>query len=80
MVSKTPSYFHGWSPDGRFLSFIGQRDGNFDIYRVPVEGGEEQRLTSSPGYDDGSDYSPEGKWIYFNSDRSGSWDIWRIPA
>ena len=80
MVSKTPSYFHGWSPDGRFLSFIGQRDGNFDIYRVPVEGGDEQRLTSSPGYDDGSDYSPDGKWIYFNSDRSGSWDIWRIPA
>ncbi len=80
MVAKMPSYFHGWSPDGRFLSFIGQRDGNFDIYRVPVEGGEEQRLTSSPGYDDGSDYSPDGKWIYFNSDRSGSWDIWRIPA
>ena len=80
MVAKMPSYFHGWSPDGHFLSFIGQRDGNFDIYRVPVEGGEEQRLTSSPGYDDGSDYSPDGKWIYFNSDRSGSWDIWRIPA
>ena len=80
MVAKAPSYFHGWSPDGRFLSFIGQREGNFDIYRVSVEGGEEQRLTSSPGYDDGSDYSPDGKWIYFNSDRSGSWDIWRIPA
>ena len=80
MVSPTPSYFHGWSPDGRYLAFIGQRNGNFDIFRVPVTGGPEERLTMSAGYDDGADYSPDGKWIYFNSDRSGSWDIWRIPA
>jgi Tol biopolymer transport system component len=50
------------------------------LYAIPVEGGEEKRLTSHPGYDDGPDYSPDGKWIYFNSDRSGSWDVWRIPA
>ncbi|MCU1257907.1 MAG: Periplasmic component of the Tol biopolymer transport system-like protein [Bryobacterales bacterium] len=79
MVSATPSYFHGWSPDGKYLAVIAQREGNFDIFRVPAGGGPEQRLTSSPGYDDGADYSPDGKWIYFNSDRSGSWDIWRIP-
>jgi len=80
LVSAMPSYFHGWSPDGHFLSVIAQRSGNFDIFRIPATGGEEERLTFSPGYDDGSDYSPDGKWIYFNSDRSGSWDIWRIPA
>src|SRR5262249_50693240 len=72
--------FHGWSPDGKFLSFVGQRDGNFDLFRVPVTGGAEQRLTSSPGYDDGPDYSPDGKWIYFNSNRSGTWEVWRMPA
>ncbi|MDQ6665906.1 MAG: transporter, partial [Acidobacteriota bacterium] len=55
-------------------------NGNFDIYRVPFDGGPEERLTTSPGYDDGSEYSPDGKWIYFNSNRSGSWDIWRMPA
>jgi TolB protein len=80
LVSAAPSYFHGWSPDGKFLSIVAQRDGNFDIFRVPAGGGPEERLTSSKGYDDGSDYSPDGKWIYFNSDRSGSWDIWRMPA
>ena len=47
---------------------------------MPVAGGAEDRLTASPGYDDGPDYSPDGRWIYLNSDRSGSWDIWRIPA
>ena len=79
IVTATPSYFHGWSPDGRYLAVIGQREGNFDIFRVPATGGPEERLTQSPGYDDGADYSPDGKWLYFNSDRSGSWDIWRIP-
>ncbi len=80
LTNAKPSYFHGWSPDGRTLALCAKRGDNFDIYTVPVEGGPEVRLTTSPGYDDGPDYSPDGKWIYFNSDRSGSWDIWRMPA
>jgi Tol biopolymer transport system component len=80
VTQKTPSYYHGWSPDGKTLAYCARREGNFDIYSIPVEGGEEKRLTTHPGYDDGPDYSPDGKWIYFNSDRSGSWDIWRMPA
>jgi Tol biopolymer transport system component/catechol 2,3-dioxygenase-like lactoylglutathione lyase family enzyme len=80
MTKNSPSYYHGWSPDGKWLAYCAQRDGNFDIYRVPVSGGEEERLTSSPGYDDGPDYSPDGKWIYINSDRTGQFQIWRFPA
>jgi len=80
LTPNIPSYFHGWSPDGRWLAFVAERGGNFDIYRVSASGGPEERLTSSPGFDDGPDYSPDGKWIYINSDRSGGWDIWRFPA
>src|SRR5216683_365607 len=80
MTTMAPSYFHGWSPDGKWLAIVAQRNGNFDLFRIPEAGGEEQRLTSNAAYDDGPDYSPDGKWIYFNSNRSGSWDIWRIPA
>jgi Tol biopolymer transport system component len=80
VTSQTPSYYHGWSPDGKTLAYCASRDKNFDIYAISVNGGEEQRLTEHSGYDDGPDYSPDGRWIYFNSDRSGSWDIWRIPA
>jgi TolB protein len=80
LTPNIPSYFHGWSPDGRWLAFVAERGGNFDIYRVSASGGTEERLTSSPGFDDGPDYSPDGKWIYINSDRSGGWDIWRFPA
>ncbi len=80
LTPKMPSYFHGFSPDGRWLAFVGKRSDKFSIYRVPAAGGEEQRLTSNATYDDGPDYSPDGKWIYINSNRSGSWDIWRFPA
>ena len=80
ITDKTPSYFHGWSPDGNWLAYCAERNHNFDLYRISRDGGPEERLTSHPGYDDGPDYSPDGQWIYFNSNRSGSWDIWRIPA
>jgi Tol biopolymer transport system component len=80
VVPETPSYFHGFSPDGKWLAVVAQRNNNFDLFRLPAEGGDQQRLTISPGYDDGPDYSPDGKWIYFNSDRSGKWEIWRMPA
>jgi len=80
MVPETPSYFHGFSPDGRWLAVVAKRNGNFDLFRLPANGGPQQQLTTNPGYDDGPDYSPDGKWIYFNSDRSGGWRIWRMPA
>jgi hypothetical protein len=78
VTAKAPSYFHGWSPDGKTLAFCGQRDGEFDIYTIPAEGGEETRLTTAPGLDDGPEYSPGGEYIYFNSERTGTMQIWRM--
>ncbi|MCC7009554.1 MAG: PD40 domain-containing protein [Acidobacteria bacterium] len=81
VVTTPPSYFHGWSPDGKWLSFVANRDKKqYDVYRVPFEGGPEERLTMDPANDDGTDYSPDGKWIYFNSQRGGGWNIWRMPS
>jgi Tol biopolymer transport system component len=73
-----PSYLHGWSPDGKWLTYTGLRNGDYDIYIIPSSGGDEIRLTDAPGLDDGSEYSPDGKWIYFNSVRTGSMEIWRM--
>ncbi len=98
ITSNAPSYWHGWSPDGKTLAFTGQRGGpvevqpapgssnpvqhldtsNFDIYTIPVAGGEETRLTNAPGLDDGPEYSPDGAYIYFNSERTGHMQIWRM--
>jgi Tol biopolymer transport system component len=80
VTAESPSYYHGWSPDGKRLAYCARRQNNFDLYDIPVDGGAERRLTAHAGYDDGPDYTPDGKWIYFNSDRSGSWDVWRIPS
>jgi hypothetical protein len=75
-----PSYWHGWSPDGKTLAFTGERGDNFDIYTVPIEGGPETRLTTAEGLDDGPEYSPDGQYIYFNSVRTGQMQIWRMKA
>jgi len=75
-----PSYLHGWSPDGKWLAFVGQRNGDYDIFRIPANGGQEERLTTTPGLDDGSEYSPDGKSIWFNSVRSGRMQVWRMDA
>jgi TolB protein len=75
-----PSYWHGWSPDGRTLAYCAERGGEYDVYTIPVAGGEEKRLTTAKGLDDGPDYSPDGEWIYFNSERSGLMQIWRMRA
>jgi TolB protein len=76
----SPSYWHGWSPDGKTLAFVGQRNDDFDIYTIPVAGGQETRFTTAKGLDDGPEYSPEGKYIYFNSERTGMMQIWRMLA
>jgi TolB protein len=80
-ITKTgPSYLHGWSPDGKFLIFTGGRNGEFDIYKIPANGGEETNLTRTVGLDDGPEYTPDGKYIYFNSTRSGLMQLWRMRA
>ncbi|WP_377297957.1 TolB family protein [Rhizobium sp. SGZ-381] len=81
LVTKNlPSYWHGWSPDGRTFTYCGIRNDVFDIYTIGIEGGDETRLTHGEGRNDGPDYSADGRWIYFNSSRSGRMQIWRVPA
>ncbi len=84
ITEKSPSYWHGWSPDGKTLAFVGQRNGDFDIYTLPADSPagapapQETRLTTAKGLDDGPEYSPDGNSIYFNSERTGHMQIWRM--
>lgn len=73
-----PSYWHGWSPDGKTLAYCAERNGEYDVYTVPADGGPETRLTTAKGLDDGPEYSSDGKHIYFNSDRTGRMQVWRM--
>jgi len=78
ITTNAPSYWHGWSPDGNTLAFVGLRNNEYDIYTISADGGDEKRITSSPGLDDGPDYSPDGEFIYCNTIKSGVMELWRM--
>jgi Tol biopolymer transport system component len=78
ITENTPSWWHGWSPDGRSLAYTAVRDGTFGIYTIPVTGGPETCVTAGGGHHDGPDYTPDGAWIWFNSDQGGSMQLWRV--
>jgi TolB protein len=78
ITPNAPSYWHGWSPDGKTLAYCAERNGEYDIYTIPTSGGKETRLTSATGLDDGPDYTYDGNFIYFNSVRTGKMKIWKM--
>src|SRR5688572_9842290 len=53
-----PSYWHGWSPDGKTLIYCAERNKEFDVYSISVNGGDETRLTTASGLDDGPNIRP----------------------
>ncbi len=76
-------YFPQFSPDGKWIAFTGQYDGNSDVYVIPVEGGEPHRLTWHPATDQVVGWTPDGKDVIFRSQRSdpnNEWDLYEVPA
>lgn len=80
VTPKGNSYLHGWSPDGRTMAYCADRNGQWDVYTISIDGGEEQRLTTAEGLDDGPEYAPDGQHIWFNSVRTGLMQVWRMKA
>lgn len=80
VTENSPSYFHGWSPDGTRMVYTGGRNNIYNIYTIAKTGGKETRLTNTSRLDDGPEYSPDGKFIYFNSDRTGTMQLWRMDT
>ena len=64
-VEASPSF----SPDGRWIAFTGQYDGNTDVFVVPAEGGVPKRLTWHPDQDIALGWSRDGKKVLFSSSR-----------
>jgi Tol biopolymer transport system component/tRNA A-37 threonylcarbamoyl transferase component Bud32 len=68
------------SPDGRWLAFDSDHSGNFEIYRLPLAGGEIEQLTTDPADDFAPSWSPDGAEIAFHSFRKGNRDVFVMPA
>ena len=79
LTENGPSYWHGWSPDGKTITYIGGRDGKYDIYTISASGGKEKRLTDTSGNVCPA-YSHDGQYIYFQSDRNGLVVIYEMKA
>ncbi len=58
-----------FSPDGKWIAFSGNYDGNTDVYVVSVKGGQPVRLTYHPGGDNVQGWTPDGKAVVFSSNR-----------
>jgi TolB protein len=80
ITEKTPSYLHGWAPNGKEVAYVAQRDSNvYNIYKASINGGPEIQLTHNKGtHVDGPEYSPDGKYIYYNGNQSGTMQLWRM--
>jgi Tol biopolymer transport system component len=63
-----------FSPDAKELVFAwdGEREQNWDIYRLRIGAAEPQRLTSSEAVEYSPAWSPDGKWIAFLRSEAGA--------
>ena len=68
------------SRDGQWLAFDSDREGNPDIYRMPLAGGEPQQITTDPSFDFIPSWSPDGKELVFHSWRNESRDVFVVSA
>lgn len=72
-----------FSPDGTMLGFTANYDGGWDVYAMPVAGGEPVRLTYHPAGSFFIDWSPDGRYLLFRSnmaDPTGRYHhLYRVP-
>ncbi|MEJ7767061.1 MAG: hypothetical protein WKF89_04575 [Chitinophagaceae bacterium] len=83
VTAESPSYWHGWAPNGKEVAVVGTRNNSkiFNLYKVNVNTGTETALTTNTtGHVDGPEYSPDGRFVYYNANPTGTMQIWRMKA
>jgi len=68
-----------WSPDGEWVAFDADFEGNRDVYVIPAEGGTPRRLTTDPSVDAVERWSRDGRWIQVRRQEGASGATWRVP-
>lgn len=67
--NKARDIYPRFSPDGNWIAFSSNRDGNYDVYVVAATGGKPKQLTFHTADDNVAGWSPDGKRILFSSTR-----------
>lgn len=74
--------FPKFSPDGKWLAFSGEYQGNVDAYVMPAEGGEPRRLTVHPSGEEVITWRPDSSAIVSRSRRmspNGDYNLFEVP-
>jgi tricorn protease len=69
-VHKARDVYPRFSPDGSWIAFSSDREGNLDVYIVPAGGGVPKRLTHHSADDNVLGWTPDGKAVLFASSRA----------
>ena len=62
------------------IAFVSDRNGNFEIYVMDINGKSQRRLTNNVHDDSSPSWSPDGKRIVFASARDGNLEIYVMDA
>jgi TolB protein len=69
-----------WSPDGRRILFVSDRDGNEELYEMRRDGSGLRRLTRNGVADATPAWSPDGRRIAFARGRAGARQLYVMPS
>ena len=67
-----------WSPDGKRISFVSSRGGNFDLYVMDADGTNVTRITDHPANDFDPIWMPDMQSLIFSSERDSRSDLYRV--
>jgi len=75
-------YAPSWSPDGSRIAFSSNRDGDYEIYAIPISGGAPTQLTSDTNgfHDVEPAWSPDGTRIAFISNKLGKPELYLMNS
>jgi tricorn protease len=68
--NKARDVFPRFSPDGNWIAFSSNRNGNYDVFVIPAAGGKPKQLTYHSANDNVVGWTPDGKNIIFESSRN----------